>query len=72
MRRIISLLVIARLIQRLFNGSRGPAHRTHPGQRRSPQRPDEPPQGTAAPVPEAKASQSKQQQTSGRSDTGDN
>jgi len=48
MRRIISLLVIARLIQRLFNGSRrGPTRRTHSTRPQQPQRPAEPPQGSA-------------------------
>jgi hypothetical protein len=40
MRRIISILMIARLIQRLINGSRRPGPRRHQ-QRRF----DEPPQG---------------------------
>ncbi|TVQ34622.1 MAG: hypothetical protein EA370_10405 [Wenzhouxiangella sp.] len=55
MRRIISLLVIARLIQRLINGSRRPGG-FNPGQGNRPARPhqgntssahDEPPQGGA-------------------------
>ena len=72
MRRIISLLMIARLIQRLINGGRRPSHRTHAGRPQQSRRPSEPPQGTAAPVPEAKASQSKQQQNAAPTDTGDN
>ena len=46
MRRIISFLVIARLIQRLMNGSR------RSGPRRHVQQPGEPPQGNAPARPE--------------------
>jgi len=48
MRRIVSLLLIARLIQRLINGSRrGSSRRTHAARPQQPQRPAEPPQGSA-------------------------